>query len=99
MSAYCASKHAVVGLTRSVAIEVAKENIRVNVICPGVMDTPMFRASGFSSQQVEQMMNVKPAGRFGQPEEVAEAILWVASDHASYMIGAAVAVDGGASAI
>jgi NAD(P)-dependent dehydrogenase (short-subunit alcohol dehydrogenase family) len=98
MSAYCASKHAVVGLTRSVAIEVAKENIRVNVICPGSMDTPMFRTSNFTSQQVDQMMKAKPAGRFGRPEEIAEAILWVASDQASYMMGAVLAVDGGSSA-
>jgi NAD(P)-dependent dehydrogenase (short-subunit alcohol dehydrogenase family) len=99
MSAYCASKHAVVGLTRSVAAEVARENIRVNVICPGVMDTPMFRASSFTPEQIEQMMKAKPSGRFGRPEEIAEAIVWVAGDHASYMVGAAIAVDGGASAV
>jgi NAD(P)-dependent dehydrogenase (short-subunit alcohol dehydrogenase family) len=99
MSAYCASKHAVVGLTRSVAAEVAGEGIRVNVVCPGTMDTPMFRASNFSPEQVAQMMKGKPLERFGRPEEVAEAIVWVAGDRASYMVGAAIAVDGGVTAV
>jgi NAD(P)-dependent dehydrogenase (short-subunit alcohol dehydrogenase family) len=99
MSAYCASKHAVVGLTRAVAAEVAREGIRVNVICPGLMDTPMFRSSNFTSEQVEQMMRGKPIGRFGRPEEVAEAIVWAAGERSSYMIGATIAVDGGVSAV
>jgi NAD(P)-dependent dehydrogenase (short-subunit alcohol dehydrogenase family) len=99
MSAYCASKHAVVGLTRAVAAEVAREGIRVNVICPGLMDTPMFRASNFTPEQVEQMMKGKPIGRFGRPDEVAEAIVWAAGERASYMIGATLAVDGGVSAV
>lgn len=99
LSAYIASKHAVVGLTRSVAAEVAREGIRVNVICPGTMDTPMFRASGFAPEQIEQMMRAKPLGRFGRPEEVAEAIVWAAGGRASYMVGATLAIDGGFSAV
>jgi NAD(P)-dependent dehydrogenase (short-subunit alcohol dehydrogenase family) len=99
LSAYIASKHAVVGLTRSVAAEVARQGIRVNVICPGTMDTPMFRASEFTAEQIEQMMRTKPLGRFGRPEEIAESIVWAASDRASYMVGAVLSVDGGFSAI
>lgn len=99
LSAYIASKHAVVGLTRSVAAEVAREGIRVNVICPGTMDTQMFRASEFTAERVEQVMRAMPLGRFGSPEEVAESIVWAASDRASYMVGAALSIDGGFSAI
>jgi NAD(P)-dependent dehydrogenase (short-subunit alcohol dehydrogenase family) len=96
---YITSKHAVIGLTRSVAAEVAKEGIRVNAICPGLMDTPMFRASNFTQEQLDQMLRTKPIGRFGQPEEVAESIVWLAGSGSSYMVGAAVAVDGGVTAV
>jgi NAD(P)-dependent dehydrogenase (short-subunit alcohol dehydrogenase family) len=97
--AYIAAKHAVVGLTRSVAVEVAKEGIRVNAVCPGLMDTPMFRASNFTQEQLDQMLQMKPIGRFAQPEEVAEAIVWLSGKRASFMVGAAVAVDGGVTAV
>jgi NAD(P)-dependent dehydrogenase (short-subunit alcohol dehydrogenase family) len=96
---YITSKHAVIGLTRSVAAEVAKEGIRVNAICPGLMDTPMFRSSNFTQEQLNQMLQMKPIGRFGQPEEVAESIVWLAGSASSYMVGAAVAVDGGVTAV
>jgi NAD(P)-dependent dehydrogenase (short-subunit alcohol dehydrogenase family) len=99
LSAYVASKHAVVGLTRSVAAEVVKEGIRVNVICPGLMDTPMFRASNFAPELIDQMVQAMPIGRFARPAEVAEAIVWLAGDRSSYIVGAAIAVDGGATAV
>jgi NAD(P)-dependent dehydrogenase (short-subunit alcohol dehydrogenase family) len=96
---YITSKHAVVGLTRSVGAEVAKEGIRVNAICPGLMDTPMFRSSNFTPEQLNQMLQMKPIGRFAQPEEVAEAIVWLSGSGASYVVGAAIAVDGGVTAV
>ncbi|MDB5584064.1 MAG: Short-chain dehydrogenase/reductase [Bradyrhizobium sp.] len=99
LSAYIASKHAVIGLTRSVAAEVAREGIRVNVVCPGALDTPMFRAAQFTPAEVDRIARSKPLGRLGRPEEIAEAIVWAAGDRASYMAGAVLAVDGGFSAI
>jgi NAD(P)-dependent dehydrogenase (short-subunit alcohol dehydrogenase family) len=93
---YSASKHAVLGLTRSAAIEYAPAGIRVNAVCPGAIDTPMMdetfaRFPGFR----EALLGFVPTGRMGGPAEVASAIAWLASDAASFVTGEAVAVEGG----
>lgn len=90
---YVASKHAVVGLTKSVALEYAKSGIRVNAVCPGVVQTPLVER--FDKQFQEQMIPMHPIGRAGKPEEIAEAVVWLCSDKASFVIGEAIALDGG----
>ena len=96
MPAYVASKHGLVGLTKTAALENAKENIRVNAVCPGVIDTPMIDRYTHGNEGVEaQLAAGEPVGRVGQPEEVAEAVLWLCSEKASFVTGHAMAVDGG----
>ena len=96
MSIYCASKHAVLGLTRSAAIEFAKKNIRVNAVCPGVIDTDMFRRAYESDpKKGEFAAAMHPLGRIGKPEEVAAAVLYLCSDVAAFTTGVALPVDGG----
>lgn len=100
-ASYTASKHGVVGLTRSAAKEVGMRNVRVNCICPGRIETPMAAAAderaGEESQKTGIMMNVSGValGRSGQPEEVAKLIAFLLSDESSYITGNAVAIDGG----
>jgi glucose 1-dehydrogenase len=95
--AYTASKHAVLGLTRSAALDYAGRGVRVNAICPGGIDTPMLRAAmerrGRTPQEVVGRLSL--LGRFGTPDEIAAAALWLCSDAASYVVGQALAVDGG----
>lgn len=99
MSAYVASKHGVVGLTKTAALEYAKAGIRVNAVCPGVIQTPMVaRVSGNRPDVLDKMIAAEPIGRSGQPEEIAEAVVWLCSDAASFVTGHAMAVDGGAVA-
>jgi NAD(P)-dependent dehydrogenase (short-subunit alcohol dehydrogenase family) len=91
---YVASKHAVVGMTRSAGTDYAPRGIRVNAVCPGAIDTPMVArsiAAGFR----ETIENLHPMGRIGRPREVAEAVLWLCSDDASFVTGHALPVDGG----
>ena len=93
---YSASKHAVIGLTRTAAIEYAPHRIRVNAVCPGAIDTPMMdetfeRFPGFR----EALTGFVPLGRLGRPEEVAGAIAWLLSDAASFVTGEALSVEGG----
>lgn len=96
LAAYVASKHAVVGLTKSVAIDVAKSGIRVNAICPGMIDTAMVdRLQEAVPTFRETLMVFKPMGRLGNPEEVAEAAIWLASPAASFITGHTLAIDGG----
>jgi NAD(P)-dependent dehydrogenase (short-subunit alcohol dehydrogenase family) len=96
LAAYVASKHAVVGLTKSVAIDVAKSGIRVNAICPGMIDTAMVdRLQEAVPTFRETLMVFKPMGRLGNPEEVAAAAIWLASPAASFITGHTLAVDGG----
>lgn len=96
LPAYVSSKHAVVGLTKTVALENAKQGIRVNAVCPGVIKTPMVdRVTGKDKTVEKKYEDMEPIGRMGQPEEVAEAILWLCSDAASFVTGHAMAVDGG----
>jgi NAD(P)-dependent dehydrogenase (short-subunit alcohol dehydrogenase family) len=84
------------GLTKTAALEYAKAGIRVNAVCPGVIHTPMVeRASKASPQMAEAFAAVEPVGRLGKPEEVAEAVVWLSSDAASFVTGLPMAVDGG----
>ena len=96
MAAYTASKHGVVGLTKTAAIEYAKQGIRVNAVCPGTMYTPMVeRIREVAPDQDVQLVQGTPLGRGAQPEEVAEAVVWLCSDAASFVVGHAMPVDGG----
>lgn len=103
LSIYSAVKHAVLGLTRSVAAEVAAEGIRVNAVCPGMTDTPMLRAlvefPDADPEIVNQMKRSIPAGRPARPEEIADVIIWLIGGGASYVVGAAIVVDGGVTAV
>ena len=96
---YCASKAAVVNMTRAMAIDHGGQNIRVNCVCPGDTDTPMLRGEAQQLAQDEEdfMLEAadRPLGRFGEPEEVAQAVLFLASEASSYVTGAALVVDGG----
>ncbi|UTW08319.1 SDR family oxidoreductase [Pseudomonas benzenivorans] len=100
MSIYAASKHAVIGLSKSAAIEYAKKKIRVNAVCPAVIDTDMFRrAYETDPKKGEFAAAMHPVGRIGKVEEVATAVLYLCSDGAAFTTGQALAVDGGATAI
>lgn len=99
LPAYGASKHAVVGLTKSAALGYATQGIRVNAVCPGFIDTPMVDA--FIEQvpeMVDAVQQAAPAGRIGRPEEVAATVVWLCSDAASFVTGAAIPIDGGLTA-
>jgi len=96
LPAYVASKHGVVGLTKTAALEYAKLGIRINAVCPGVIKTPMVdRTTGKDKTVEKKFEDMEPVGRMGQPEEVAEAIIWLCSDSSSFVTGHAMAVDGG----
>jgi len=99
MAPYCASKHAILGLTRTAALENARTGIRVNAVCPGSIDTPMLQGHMALGPEVEQAIRAsQPGGRLGTPEEIAEAVVWLCSDRASFVTGHAMLVDGGAVA-
>jgi NAD(P)-dependent dehydrogenase (short-subunit alcohol dehydrogenase family) len=91
--AYVASKHGVIGLTETASLEFAKQNIRVNAVCPGVIQTPMLER--FTNHNEQAMAQQDPMGRVGKPEEIADSVLWLCSDKSSYVTGQAIAVDGG----
>tara|TARA_R110001583_G_scaffold53807_4_gene165523 strand:+ start:485 stop:1267 length:783 start_codon:yes stop_codon:yes gene_type:complete len=100
MSIYSASKHAVIGLTKSAAVEYGKKGLRVNAICPAVIDTEMFRRATQNDPQKEQYVkSLHPVGRIGQPDEVAAAVLYLCSDLAGFTTGVALPIDGGATSI
>jgi len=99
MPAYVASKHGVVGLTKTAALEYAKSGIRVNAVCPGVIKTPMVeRITAQRAGRAERMAAVEPVGRMGKPEEIAEAVVWLCSEAASFVTGLPMPVDGGIAA-
>jgi NAD(P)-dependent dehydrogenase (short-subunit alcohol dehydrogenase family) len=95
-AAYAAAKHAVIGLTRSAALDYADTGIRINAICPGIIDTGMMdRFTGGTEEGRRQVIAQEPVGRMGAPEEIASAVLWLCSDSAAFTIGHALVVDGG----
>ena len=96
-SSYCASKHAVVGLTKSVAAEYAARGIRINSVCPGYVETPMTDPHRADEAAKRAIAAAHPIGRVAQPEEIAEAVLWLASPRSSFVVGANLLVDGGYS--
>lgn len=92
---YCASKHGVIGLTKGAALETATKGIRVNAICPAVVETPMGERLFGAPEMKKFSIGLHPIGRFGRPMEVAEAVLWMSSDRASFMTGQSLVLDGG----
>ena len=95
-AAYSAAKHGVIGLTKAAALDYAKFNIRVNAVCPGIIDTPMMqRFTEGTPEGRERVIAQEPVGRMGTPEEIAEAVLWLCSDTAGFVIGHALVIDGG----
>ena len=96
MSAYVASKHGVIGLTKTAALEYAKSGIRVNAVCPGLIQTPMVeRITAEQPQLGEALVAAEPVGRTGKPEEIAESVVWLSSDAASFVTAHSMSVDGG----
>jgi NAD(P)-dependent dehydrogenase (short-subunit alcohol dehydrogenase family) len=95
MSAYVASKHGVVGLTKTAALEYAQQGIRVNCVCPGVIQTPMTKRGLNDPELRARLIASEPMGRVGTPEEVAEAVVWLCSDAASFVTGHTMTIDGG----
>jgi len=99
LSAYSASKHAVLGITRTAAVENARRGIRINAICPGSIDTPMLRSAMQSDPATARFIEGSmPIGRLGKAEEIAEAVAWLCSDRASLVTGHSMSVDGGSVA-
>jgi NAD(P)-dependent dehydrogenase (short-subunit alcohol dehydrogenase family) len=92
---YCASKHGVIGLTKSAALETAKNGIRINVVCPAVIETPMGERVFGAPEMKKYALGLHPIGRFGTPMEVAEAVVWMCSERASFMTGQSLVLDGG----
>jgi len=99
LSAYNAAKHGVVGITRAAALEFAHAGVRVNCICPGIIDTPLVAVAFGATEEIRETMHrFHPLGRMGKPEEIAKCVLFLASDDASFVTGHALVVDGGVSA-
>ena len=95
-AAYAAAKHGVIGLTKSAALDYASQNIRVNAVCPGIIETSMMdRFTGGTSEGRERVMAQEPVGRMGRPDEIAAAVVWLCSEPAAFVIGHAMVIDGG----
>jgi len=94
-AAYSASKHGVIGLTKTAALENAKSGIRVNAVCPGFAETPMTDRIFRVPQVHKTVLSRHPIGRLARPAEIAEAVVWMCSDHASFMTGQSLVLDGG----
>ena len=94
--AYTAAKHGVIGLTRAAALDYAAQNLRINAVCPGYIDTPMMgRFTGGTPEGRAKVIGQEPVGRMGTPEEIAAAVVWLCSDSAAFMVGHAMVMDGG----
>lgn len=95
-SAYCATKFGVVGMTKAVALDYAPVGIRINVVCPGIIQTPMMdRFTGGTDEGRARVIAQEPIGRMGVAEEIADAVLWLSSDASSFVVGHTLVVDGG----
>jgi NAD(P)-dependent dehydrogenase (short-subunit alcohol dehydrogenase family) len=100
LAAYSASKHGVIGLTKTAALEEARRGIRVNAVLPGSVRTPMLAAfAGGDEKVLDQMGRRAPLGRLGEPEEMAEAVVWFLSDASAYVTGTCLSADGGVAAV
>jgi len=98
-AAYVAAKHGLIGLTKSAALDYADQGVRVNAICPGIIETPMMdRFSGGTSEGRARVIGQEPVGRMGRPEEIASAVLWLSSDLGAFATGHAMVIDGGQTA-
>jgi NAD(P)-dependent dehydrogenase (short-subunit alcohol dehydrogenase family) len=96
LAPYVASKHGVIGLTKTAALEFASDGVRLNAVCPGVIETPMVaRSQEENPEEMEQAIAATPMGRLGQPEEIADAVVWLCSDRASFVTAESLVVDGG----
>jgi NAD(P)-dependent dehydrogenase (short-subunit alcohol dehydrogenase family) len=95
--AYVAAKHGIIGLTKTAAIDYAKNGIRINAVCPSPIDTPGLAEAGEEFKQ--RLRETTPVGRIGRPEEVAAAVLWLCSDVAGFVTGAGILMDGGISTV
>ncbi|MBW4544882.1 MAG: SDR family oxidoreductase [Symplocastrum torsivum CPER-KK1] len=94
--AYTAAKHGVIGLTKTAALDYASQNIRVNAVCPGYIDTPMMgRFTGGTDEGRAKVIAEEPVGRMGTPEEIAAAVVWLCSDAAAFIVGHAMVIDSG----
>jgi NAD(P)-dependent dehydrogenase (short-subunit alcohol dehydrogenase family) len=95
-AAYVAAKHGVIGLTKAAALDYAASNIRINAVCPGIIDTPMMdRFSGGTPEGRQAVIAQEPVGRMGKPEEIGATVVWLCSDAAAFVVGHAMVVDGG----
>lgn len=92
-ASYAASKHAIIGMTKSAALDYAKQGIRVNAVLPGNIETPMM--DRFTGGEIQKAIDLEPVGRLGKPEEIAEAVLWMASDLGGFVTGSSIVIDGG----
>jgi NAD(P)-dependent dehydrogenase (short-subunit alcohol dehydrogenase family) len=93
---YAASKHGVIGLTRRATVDYADDGIRFNAVCPGVIDTPMVQQAGEdNAEELDRITAGIPAGRLGDPREIADTVVWLCSEDASYVMGQPIIVDGG----
>src|SRR5204862_6582933 len=98
--AYTAAKHGVIGLTRAAALDYAAQNIRINAVCPGYIDTPMMdRFTGGTPEGRAKVISEEPIGRMGKPEEIAATVVWLCSGAAAFVIGHAMVVDGGQTVV
>jgi NAD(P)-dependent dehydrogenase (short-subunit alcohol dehydrogenase family) len=98
--AYTAAKHGVIGLTRAAALDYAAQNIRINAVCPGYIDTPMMgRFTGGTPEGRAQVISEEPIGRMGKPEEIANTVLWLCSEGAGFVVGHALVADGGQTVV
>ncbi|KTC77253.1 Levodione reductase [Legionella bozemanae] len=95
-AAYAATKHGLIGLTKSAALDYADANIRINAVCPGIIETPMMdRFTEGTNEGRQRVIAQEPVGRMGKPEEIAETVIWLCSDAGAFTVGAAIVVDGG----